>query len=217
MKDKVLARLRALFPGVNLSKTRKEKIADYVVSKITTEDEIDEKLNDYNDFMSFADIAKNDDRQREADNKKAKDEADAKAKADAEQGGNGGEDSKDENVPAWAKGLMTKITSLETQFAGEKGKSTINDFKAAAKAKGIPEKYLDKYATVYTSVENYDQETALAALVTDWTETKQLAVNGEVKEGKVIIGEGAPSGTPAAKAAIAKQMEEAVKGLVETV
>lgn len=211
-----MARLRALFPGVNLSKTRKDKIADYVVSKITTEDEIDDKLNDYNDFMSFADIAKNDDRQREADNKKAKDEADAKAKADAEAAGKGAEDNQDE-MPAWAKPLMTKITSLETQLAGEKGKSTINDFKAAAKAKGIPEKYLDKYAAVYTSVENYDQETALAAIETDWTETKQLAVNGEVKEGKVIIGDATPSGTPAAKAAIAKQMEEAAKGLIETV
>jgi hypothetical protein len=49
------------------------------------------------------------------------------------------------------------------------------------------------------------------------TELKQIAVNGAVKDGKVIIGDAAQSGTPAAKAAIAKQMEEAVKGLVETV
>lgn len=212
MKDKVLARLRALFPGVNLSKTRKEKIADYVVSKITNEDEIDDKLNDYNDFMSFADIAKNDDRQREADNKKAKDDADAKAKADAEAAGKGAEDNQDD-MPAWAKPLMIKITSLESQLAGEKGKSTINDLKAAAKAKGIPEAFAAKYQIG----DDYDQETALAALETEWTELKQIAVNGEVKDGKVILGEPAPSGTPAAKAAIAKQMEEAAKGLIETV
>jgi hypothetical protein len=212
MKDKVLARLRALFPGVNLSKTRKEKIADYVVSKITNEDEIDDKLNDYNDFMSFADIAKNDDRQREADNKKAKDDADAKAKADAEQDGNDGEDNQ-EQMPAWAKPLMSKISSLESQLAGEKGKSTINELKAAAKAKGIPEAFAAKYVIG----EDYNQETALAALETEWTELKQIAVNGEVKDGKVILGEPAPNGTPAAKAAIAKQMEEAAKGLIETV
>ena len=212
MKDKVLARLKALFPGVNLSKTRKDKIADYVVSKITEEDEIDDKLNDYNDFMSFADIAKNDDRQREADNKKAKDEADAKAKADAEAAGKGAEDNQDD-MPAWAKPLMTKITSLESQLAGEKGKSTINDLKAAAKAKGIPEAFAAKYQIG----DDYDQETALAALETEWTELKQIAVNGEVKDGKVIIGDATPSGTPAAKAAIKSGMEEAVKGLVETV
>jgi hypothetical protein len=212
MKDKVLARLRALFPGVNLSKTRKDKIADYVVSKITNEDEIDDKLNDYNDFMSYADIAKIDDRQREADNKKAKDDADAKAKADAEAAGKGAEDNQDD-MPAWAKPLMTKITSLEYQLAGEKGKSTINDLKAAAKAKGIPEAFAAKYQIG----DDYDQETALAALETEWTELKQIAVNGEVKDGKVIIGDATPSGTPAAKAAIAKQMEEAAKGLIETV
>jgi len=212
MKDKVLARLRALFPGVNLSKTRKDKIADYVVSKITNEDEIDDKLNDYNDFMSYADIAKIDDRQREADNKKAKDDADAKAKADAEAAGKGAEDNQDD-MPAWAKPLMTKITSLESQLAGEKGKSTINDLKAAAKAKGIPEAFAAKYQIG----DDYDQETALAALETEWTELKQIAVNGEVKDGKVIIGDATPSGTPAAKAAIKSGMEEAVKGLVETV
>lgn len=211
MKDKVLARLRALFPGVNLSKTRKDKIADYVVSKITTEDEIDDKLNDYNDFMSFADIAKIDDRQREADNKKAKDDADAKAKADAEADGKGGEDNQDEKVPAWAKGLVTEVQTLKAQLAGEKGKSTINDLKAAAKAKGIPEAIAAKYQIG----DDYDKETALAALETEWTELKQIAVNGEVSDGKVIIGEGKQTATQ--KAAIKTSMEEAVKGLVETV
>lgn len=211
MKDKVKARLRALFPGVNLSKTRLDKIADSVTSKITTEDEIDDKLNDFNDFMSFSDIAKNDDRQRAIDAKKATDD-----EAEAERlrlAGIAKEDDQDTEVPAWAKGLLTTVQSLQTQLAGEKGKSTINDLKAAAKLKGIPEGLAAKYVIG----EGYDQETALAALETEWTEFKQIAVNGEVKDGKVIIGDQTPAGTPAAKAAIKASMEEAVKGLVETV
>ena len=212
MKDKVKARLRALFPGVNLSKTRLDKIADSVASKITTEDEIDDKLNDFNDFMSFSDIAKGDDRQRAID-KKAQDDADAKAKADAEAGGDNTKVDDQEIVPTWAKGLLSKVTSLESQLAGEKGKSTINDLKAAAKLKGIPE----SIAARYQIGEDYDQETALSALETEWTELKQLAVNGEVKDGKIIIGEAIQTGTPAAKAAIKASMEEAVKGLIETV
>jgi hypothetical protein len=212
MKDKVKARLRALFPGVNLSKTRLDKIADSVASKITTEDEIDDKLNDFNDIMPFTDIAKGDDRQRAIDAKKAQDDAD-KAKADADAAEKGGEDNQDEKVPAWAKGLVTEVQTLKAQLAGEKGKSTINDLKAAAKAKGIPEAFAAKYQIG----DDYDQETALAALETEWTELKQIAVNGEVKDGKVIIGDATQSGTPAAKAAIAKQMEEAAKGLIETV
>jgi len=212
MKDKVKARLRALFPGVNLSKTRLDKIADSVASKITTEDEIDDKLNDFNDIMPFTDIAKGDDRQRAIDAKKAQDEADAKAKADAEGGDDSKEDGQDK-MPAWFKGYAEKLNKLDAQLAGEKGKSTINDLKAAAKAKGIPEAFAAKYQIG----DDYDQETALAALETEWTELKQIAVNGEVKDGKVIIGDATPSGTPAAKAAIAKQMEEAAKGLIETV
>jgi hypothetical protein len=209
MKDKVKARLRALFPGVNLSKTRLDKIADSVVSKITTEDEIDDKLNDFNDFMPFSDIAKGDDRQRAIDAKKqADDDAEAERLRLA---GKDKEDDQDEEVPKWAKGLVSKITSLESQLAGEKGKSTINDLKAAAKAKGIPEGLAAKYVIG----EDYNQETALAALETEWTEFKQLAVSGEVKDGKVILGD-TTSGTPAAKAAIKAGMEEAVKGLVET-
>lgn len=211
MKDKVKARLKALFPGVNLSKTRLDKIADSVVSKITTEDEIDDKLNDFNDFVPFSDIAKGDDRQRLADAKKATDD-----EAEAERlrlAGIKKEDIKDEDVPAWAKGLLETVTTLKTQLAGEQGKSTINDLKAAAKLKGIPEGLAAKYVIG----EGYDQETALTALETEWTELKQIAVNGEVKDGKVIIGETIPTGTPAAKAAIKAGMEEAVKGLIETV
>jgi hypothetical protein len=211
MKDKVKARLRALFPGVNLSKTRLDKIADSVASKITTEDEIDDKLNDFNDFMPFSDIAKSDDRQRAID-KKAQDDADAKAKADAEAGDDITKVDDQDKVPAWAKGLLATVTDLKTQLAGEKGKSTINDLKAAAKLKGIPE----SIAARYQIGEDYDQETAIAALETEWTELKQLAVNSEVKDGKVIIGDTTNS-TPTAKAAIKASMEEAVKGLVETV
>lgn len=211
MKDKVKARLRALFPGVNLSKTRLDKIADSVTLKITTEDEIDDKLIDFNDFMPFADIAKGDDRQRAIDAKKVTDD-----EAEAERlklAGKGKEDDQDEEVPKWAKGMLLTIDTLKSQLAGEQGKTTINDLKAAAKLKGIPESMAGKYVIG----EGYDQETALAALETEWTELKQIAVNGEVKDGKVILGDPTPAGTPAAKAAIKSGMEEAVKGLVETV
>lgn len=213
MKDKVIALLKVLYPGVNLSKTRLDKIADSVVAKITTEDEITDKLNEYNDLMPFADIAKSDDRQRAADAKRVKDEADAKAKADADAAAAAGQGDDQDEMPKWMKGVMSKIDSLESKLAGEQGKSTINDLVAAAKLKGIP----GSLAAEYQIGEGYDQETALTALETKWTELKQIAVNGEVKDGKVIIGDATPAGTPAAKAAIKSGMEEAVKGLIETV
>ncbi|TDQ12169.1 hypothetical protein [Pedobacter metabolipauper] len=213
MKDKVLAQLAIDFPGVNLSKTTKDKIAAFVATQVTTEDQISGKLKEYNDFMSFSDIAKNDDRQRLADAKKVKDDAEAAEKLRLEELAKGSQQNNQDEVPAWAKGLLTTVESLKTQLAGEQGKSTINDLKAAAKLKGIPEGLAAKYVIG----EGYDQQAALTALETEWTELKQIAVNGEVKDGKVILGDETPSGTPAAKAAIKASMEDAVKGLVETV
>lgn len=211
MKDKVIALLKVLFPGVNLSKTRLDKIADTVVSKITTEDEIADKLNEYNDLMPFSDIAKSDDRQRAADAKKAKDDADAKAKADADAAAAASQGDDQDEMPKWFKGYADKLNKLDAQLAGEKGKSTINELKAAAKAKGIPEALAAKFQIG----EGYEQDAALATLEAEWTELKQAAINGEVSDGKIIIGDQAPTATQ--KAAIKTGMEEAVKGLIETV
>lgn len=64
MKDKIIARLRALFPGVNLSKARLDAICNpdkLSITEETTDTEIDEKLGYLNDFMDFAGLAKSDD------------------------------------------------------------------------------------------------------------------------------------------------------------
>jgi len=62
MKLKIKSRLKELFPGVNLSKDRIDAIADKL--KITEESEIDQALQDANELMDFAAIAKQDDRIR---------------------------------------------------------------------------------------------------------------------------------------------------------
>lgn len=75
MKDKLIARLRALFPGVNLSKSRIDGICNPDKLKITEETEeteIDQKLKDLNDIMDFAAVAKNDDRLRTLEAKEKK-------------------------------------------------------------------------------------------------------------------------------------------------
>jgi len=85
MKEKIIARLRALFPGVNFSKIRMDAIADKLILKITEETEIDEKLQDLNEVIPFADIAKHDDNVRAKEAKDKKDKADKEAEKKSEQ------------------------------------------------------------------------------------------------------------------------------------
>lgn len=56
-------------------------------------------------------------------------------------------------------------------------KEEIAEFIAAAKAKGIPEKYAKRYCTG----DDIDTEKALTELETEWTEMKQIALGINVK------------------------------------
>lgn len=65
MKEKILARFKAKYPAVNLSKKRLDALADKLEPKITDESQIDTHLDAINDAFSFDEIAKNDDKIRE--------------------------------------------------------------------------------------------------------------------------------------------------------
>ena len=87
----------------------------------------------------------------------------------------------------------------------------INDFKAAAIAKGIPEKYLDKHAKFYTSADNFDQETALDAIGTDWADIKEFALTGKITD----KGAAAQIEKDARTASIRKLMQEEAEKLID--
>lgn len=144
MKEKIIARLRALYPGVNLSKTRLDQIADKLASKITDENEIDTRLNDLNDVMPFADIAKQDDRVRtlEAKNKDPKDPPpqdppkNDPPKADPPA-----------DAPEWAKTLIDQNKAMAEKLAAlEQGRTAENNqarLRSLLKEKKVDEKYLE--------------------------------------------------------------------------
>lgn len=60
----IKARLKVLYPGVNLSNKRIEAIALKIDAKVTEEDEIDDALSTYDEYNPFAEMAKDDDRER---------------------------------------------------------------------------------------------------------------------------------------------------------
>jgi len=113
MKEKIIARLRALFPGVNLRTTRVDTIAANL--KITEEADIDQALKDLDAIIPFAEIAKSDDyqhtkAQREKQEKENKEKADKekadKEQADKEKEGQGKGKTGGDDVPEWAKALI---------------------------------------------------------------------------------------------------------------
>ncbi len=123
-KAKVIARIKALFPKINLSVKRLDAIADKLSKKPADDaDEaaIDAVINDFNDVLSFEDIAKEDDRARtlEADKKKAEEAAKKKANSKSEEEEEEEEEEGDEipaDTPAWAKALIKSNKTLKADL-----------------------------------------------------------------------------------------------------
>lgn len=198
MKDKVLAQLKAKWPGVNLSKTRLDKIADFVVSKITTEDEIDAKLDELNEFTPFSDIAKSDDRQRAAD-KKAKDDADAAAKAEQVTTVEKTDETPTEKL---LKTLLEKVTKLET----EKSQTSMKTKLETALGKDVPADFYKRIALP----ENEGEIQALAEeLKAEWTALQQGNANGG-------LGADKPAGTVTNTPVAAKAVEADINAWAQT-
>jgi len=143
-KAKVKERLKAKFPGVNLSQKRIDAIADKLkLPEDSDDDAIDERLDELNDVFSFADMAKNDDRLRtlEAEKKKKEEQPD---KPDDKPSN---EDPKpDPNQPvdiakivaAAIAPLMEKMNSYEADKVGGSRKSQLE-----AKLKDVNPKFKD--------------------------------------------------------------------------
>ena len=108
MKEKIIASIKAKFPAVNLSKARLDAIAAILEKKVTDENEIDAKLDEFNDYNPFADIAKQDDAMRNMQNKLKTAGQQNPTKKDSNHNQEDGGDPKDDDddTPPWAKALM---------------------------------------------------------------------------------------------------------------
>lgn len=116
-KERVKARLKALFPKANLSQTRLDAIAAKLSPKPADDADdaaIDALLTAYNDdaAMTFEELAKYDDKLRTL-------EAKNKGGNDTTTGGNPSETQntqappREDEAPAWAKAILAKVEKLE--------------------------------------------------------------------------------------------------------
>lgn len=185
-KARLTAKMKAA--GVNLSKKRIDAYADRLHKKnpdVKEESEHDTLIDDLDEIVSFADVAKDDDRdranqekikklsQKPAPSKKDEEPDDEEEDEEEETDESKTKDKKKQakdsgRMPKWAKGLFEKVDAL----MGEKSQATIKSL-IADKLKGedgkpkVPEKFYSKWKLP----EKEDQiEDFVAQVETDWTE-----------------------------------------------
>lgn len=172
--EKIKERLKALFPKANLSQKRIDEISAKLAKKPAddADDEaVDVVINDANDLMDFAAIAKEDDRIRTLE---------AKAKQPDNSNPNPAEpkkDDKDDEVPSWAKTLLQKVEGLEKGEIIKSKQSTVAElFSKSEVLKSLPEAKKQSWMN-RVNLESEDLSAEITALEEEYTEIKQSIVN----------------------------------------
>ncbi|HZF64195.1 MAG TPA: hypothetical protein VEZ55_06920 [Chitinophagaceae bacterium] len=177
MKEKIIARIKAKFPAVNLSKKRLDEISDKLAAKITDENEIDAQLDDYNEIRPLAEIAQTDDKIRDLSNKvknvtKPTETNDQSSSQQTDTTGT------PDDTPAWAKSLVEsnqKLAQKLEAFEKEKAISSMQSKLAAhEKLKGISPVF---YKGRALPEKEEDLDTFVEGIVTDFNTFKQEAAN----------------------------------------
>jgi hypothetical protein len=206
-KVQIIARLKALFPGINLSNARLDAIADKL--KITEESEIDAKLNELNEVFPFADVARQDDRIRNLDNnpkptdppKPANPPATPPAVPD------------DATMPPWAKALLEQNKTLVDKVNAIETGKTVDTRKSQLEAvlKDAPEAFKKTVMKAFDRMK-FDKEedftSYLDEVKTDSAEYVQQEANTSLGQNRrPIVPTGGGSGKTASKEEVADVMK----------
>jgi len=215
--QKIKDRLKAKYPKANLSTKRLDALADRLSKKPADDADdaaIDAVLDNANDFMSFEEIAKEDDRVRTLEQKakgtppktaeeieaerlaKEKEEANKKAQAEA---------------PDWAKALIEKNSKMADEITALKnGKATDNKRELANKAFSSSE--------VLKSLEPEIRETWLKRIQLDSEDPFEDQVKGLETEYTKLVQVNADSqnypGAPSSGFATGTATEEEIDAIV---
>lgn len=197
MREQILARLKALYPGVNLSKARMDALADKLAPKITKEEDIDGQLTMLNDVMPFADIAKQDDRLRTLE---ARTKPDPKpAPQDPPAPGKTEPPTDDDAPPKWAVGLIQTVQKLQSEKVETSIRQKISTHE---KVKDIPQSFWNG-RTVPQKEE--ELEAFAVQIETDYNALKQDLANKGFAQGTT------PKSGIGAASAEAKNIEADIK------
>ena len=184
MKQKIIDRLKIKFSGLNLSNARLDVIADKLAPKITDETTIDAKLDELNEIISFADMAKQDDRVRTLEaNQKPKPEP---VKPDPPAPKPDPKDPKDPDAPEWAKALIEQNKAMALKMeALESGRTQENNtarLVGVLKEKKVPESYYN-VAIAGRSFKDVSEAEAYATQVAEaYGKYNQEQINTSLKD-----------------------------------
>lgn len=164
MNEQLLrSRFRDLFPKAqNLKKERLDVFVSKLSSKLSeesTQEDVDALWQDYNEVVNFEQLAKDDDRLRTLNVPKPQPKVEEASKQS--------EGPKSDDVPEWAKALLTEVKTLRE----EKVQDTIQSkFRNHEALKGIPTEILDLVKTP-TTLDEVDQ---FATTIADVYKEKQI-------------------------------------------
>lgn len=164
MNEQLLrSRFRDLFPKAqNLKKERLDVFVSKLSAKLSeesTQEDVDALWQDYNEVVNFEQLAKDDDRLRTLNVPKPQPKVEEAPKPS--------EEPKNDDVPEWAKALLTEVKTLRE----EKVQDTIQSkFRNHEALKGIPTEILDLVKTP-TTLDEVDQ---FATTIADVYKEKQI-------------------------------------------
>lgn len=167
MKEKIIAAIKEKFPAVNLSKKRLDAIAATLEDKVTDETQIDAKLDEFNIYNPFTEIARNDDAMRNM-------EAKLKSKQEPPPAPPPGNDEKLDMLKQLSESIKA-LTEKVSGFEAEKTKGSIRT-KVTDQLKDIPASYWGKRAL---PEKDEDIETFVEDVKSDFTSfTKEITEAG---------------------------------------
>jgi hypothetical protein len=200
-KQKVIVRLKALFPKANLSQQRLDAIADKLAKKPADdadETAIDAVINDFNDVLSIEDIAKGDDRTRtlEADKKKAEELAAKKKPAPAAEEE---EEVETEGMTPFEKQMLKKFGELKTDLdnikSGNVKQSKLEQAKSLLEKSEVFKKLDDETKGFMLKNVELESETPFEEQITglEGVFSKMIQTNADTNQYAPGAGQGLPS------------------------
>lgn len=219
MRDKILARLKEKFPGVNLSKKRLDAIADKLTPKIKEESEIDAKLDDLNDVLPFADMAKEDDKIRTLEAKlKEKDKPKPTEKPAGEDEDTEEETQEEQSKPKPKKKsanseVLAMLQEMRQELQGlkaEKMKGSMQS-KRKEKLKDVDESFYDM---IPVPESEDDLEEHVEQIQTRWNKINDGKVAEKLATGTKPINGAAPSKDGKEKQATKEELDKVMPNIM---
>lgn len=204
IKNTIKALLQSKYGGVQLSAARIDAIAGRLEGKVTTEEELLQKMEALNELQPFADMRAEDDRQRslQAELDKLKKPTDPAPTDPAP-----ADPKKDDDIPAWAQALIDGNKTVNEKLAALEGNKVTGDRKSQilAKLKDADEAYSTKVLRDFGRMSFADDaafEEYLGEVETDYTGHIQTTAESQ-------LGKDAPfkSVTADGKVAVATKEE----------